>query len=1071
MYCFLSKNKRAWSFLCVVSVVMLLLLDIPLFAQQGIQVRGRVTDNNGDPLYAVSVGIKGTKTGVVTDENGEYTISVPSEDSRLVFIYVGMSPVEASVNGRGVIDIVMQQDPEMLDDVVVIGYGEVKRSDLTGSVSTVAGKELSDRVVTSLEDAMRGKAAGVSIMQNDGIPGSSFSVKIRGASSVNASSTPIYVIDGIICDDAEGISVGDVESIEIMKDASSTAIYGSRGANGVIIITTKRGREGRASVNFSANVGVQSAVRPYDMMNSAEYAEMRYRTQWQYSSFENATESWLGSDDYFYYRDSQAPDANYWRIPKNASYSNYASYASPDSTNTNWQKEMFRPAIYQDYRLSVSGGGDKSRYSVMGSYLQQDGIVVFSGYEKYTGRFNYENQLSDKFKLTTNISVSHSVRDGLATGTSDGVTTSMLRQPPVKSIYDNDLNGTDDETEVNISSNPYYQAENITIDKVATSLNLRAVLDYNINKNWLIRITGTYAGGWNQNYTFYPKTVSQGVKQNGRVIWYNATSTKLINENLVYYNKKFNANHVLKVMAGLTLEKYNNTFLNVENQNFQKEDLGGNNIGQGTSPIIPTSSRDSNPYQMMGVLGRIEYNLKNRYLFTATMRADGSSRFGRNHKWGYFPSGAFAWKIDQEEFMTNARAVESLKLRLSAGTSGNTAIPAFRTLSTLSTANVPMDGNNVDYGVKVDRPYNNDLRWETTTQFDAGVDLSLWKGALSLTVDAYMKITDDLLLECNAPYYSGYKKAWANMGSVQNRGIEFTLGSRLIDNRDLYLDASFNIAFNRSKVLDIPGETMYFEATNVIPGAGNFIIVQEGQPLGQWYGYKIDGVFRSQEEIDALPDDYAIFSVKKDGLRPGDHRFVNTDDNNAITPDDRTILGNGEPLFTGGFSFNIGYRNVDLSAVFSFSYGADIMNANLSALDAGRDMYNQTRHLLSAFAPTLYNEDGSVFYEGNPDGTYRFPGGMAENYCTSELIEDGSFLRLSDLTLSYSLGNRLLNKMKIRGLKLFVAAKNLFLLTNYYGFDPEVNTRQGNLGDFMPSLDFGSYPRARTFSVGLNFTF
>ena len=321
---------RNWNLLKLAAAMMLLVAAVPLFGQGGMTVRGRVTDIDGEPLFAASVEVKGSKTGVITDENGEYVIDVPSPDSRLVFSYIGMIPVEIALKGRAIADAVLRPDLKLLDEVVVIGYGEVKRSDLTGSVSTVSSKSLSDRVVTSLEDAMRGKAAGVSIMQDDGTPGSSFSIKIRGASSVNASSTPIYVIDGIICDDAEDISVGDVESIEIMKDASSTAIYGSRGANGVIIITTKRGKEGRVNVNFQANVGVQLAVRPYDMMDSREYAEMKYKSQWQYASFENATMDWLNQDSYYYFRDSQAPDANWWRISKDAQYADYYKYSSPD---------------------------------------------------------------------------------------------------------------------------------------------------------------------------------------------------------------------------------------------------------------------------------------------------------------------------------------------------------------------------------------------------------------------------------------------------------------------------------------------------------------------------------------------------------------------------------------------------------------------------------------------------------------------------------------------------------------------------------------------------------------------
>lgn len=1046
-----------------------------LSAQNARTIHGRVTDGNGEPLLAASVGEYGKNNGVITDNQGNYSITVSSDNAVLVFSYIGMATQEIPVRKRDVINVFLEMDAQFLDDAVVIGYGQVKRSDLTGAVSTVKNTELEDRVITSLEDALRGKAAGVSIMQNDGVPGSTFSVKIRGASSVNASSTPIYVIDGIICDDAENISVGDVASIEIMKDASSTAIYGSRGANGVIMITTKQGRAGRVKVDLTATVGVQEAVRPYDLMDSREWAEMKYLTQWQYKSYEAAPGAekgqWLNNPDYIYYRDSPAENANWWRISKNATYADYERYSNPDVINTDWQKAMFRPAIYQDYRLNLSGGTDKSKYSIMGSYLNQQGIVVFSGYEKYTGRLNYETQLSPKFKLITNLSLTHTKRDGLATGTSDGVTTSMLRQPPIKSLDDNDLSGADDETEINISSNPYYQAEHIVKDRVSNALNLRAVLDYNINKHWLVRITGTYAYGDNQNYTFYPKTVQQGVKQNGRAIWEMTNYHKLMNEDLVYYTNTFNKNHSLKVMAGFTIESFNNVRLTAENHDFAKEDLAENNIGQGVSPQVPTSSRDVNPYSMLGILGRVEYNLMNRYLFTVSMRADGSSRFGNNHKWGYFPSGAFAWKIDKEEFMKNARCVDAFKLRLSAGSSGNTAIPAFRTLSTVSTAFVPMDGNKVEYGIKLDRPDNDELKWETTNQYDAGIDLVLWKGALSVTVDAYYKVTKDLLIEANAPYYTGYRKAWTNMGSVSNRGIEISLGSRLIENRNFFFDANFNIAFNRSRVISVPGGEQYFEATNVIPGAGNFVVVKNGQPLGQWYGYKTDGVFRSQEEIDALPDGYKIFSVGKNDLRPGDHKFVNMDDNPAITAEDRTILGNGEPLFTGGFSFNIGYKNFELSTVFQYSYGADVLNANLHTLDAGRDNYNQTRHLVDAWTPTLYDASGELYYQGNPNGQYRMPGGMAENYCLSDFIEDGSFLRLSDVTLSYSFGRKVLHKLRISNLKLFVAGKNLYVWTKYFGFDPEVNTKQGSLGDFMPSLDFGSYPRSRTFSFGVNLTF
>lgn len=1052
------------------SVFLVLLPLSSVFAQKSHVVSGIVTDSDGEALVGVSVVVEGMSTGTVTDSEGAWSLSVPASDVILQFSFLGMKTESVAVKGRGKIDVVMTEDRKYLDEVVVIGYGEVKKSDLTGSVSTINGREMTDRIMTSMEDAIRGKAAGVFISQNDGIPGSEFSIRIRGAGSINASSTPLFVVDGVLSDDVNDLSVGDVASVEILKDASSTAIYGSRGANGVVMITTRRGQEGRAKVNFAANVGMQMATRLYDMMNSEEYALMRYQVQWQYKPYALAgsTKDWLGDPNYTYYRDSSGPEANYWRIPISATEAYTQNLESP--VDTDWQDVMMRNAVIQNYNLSVSGGNRQSKYSIMLGYLNQQGIVVFNGFEKYSARLNYSNSLTEKITLSTTLSLSKSIYDGIATGTSSGVTTQMLRQPPNKSIDDTDMSAEDD-TEIVVSTNPYYQAEHITSDKEISTMSLRGVLDWKFNRKWMLRVTGTYFMTVNNSYTWYPKSVAQGVKQKGRAIWNNTQANKFINENLLYYTNRIDRNNVLKLMGGLTYEHYLNSFLNVENQNFEKEDLGANSIGQGTVPIVPTSSRDNSPYEILSGFARAEYALKDRYIFTATARADGSSRFGAAHKWGFFPSAAFAWKIDKERFMRRARFVDALKLRASVGSSGNTAIPAFRTLSTMKTAFVPMDGNTVEYGLKVDRPENNDLKWETTTQYDLGLDLSLWDGALAFNADAYCKITDDLLLECNAPYYSGYKKAWANVGSIMNRGIELTIGSSIVRRRGFRMNAGFNIAFNRSEVLDIPGEAMYFEAPNVLSGAGNFVVVKEGQPLGQWYGYVVDGVYSSQAEIDALPDDYSCFSLKKSELRPGDHKFVNQDDNPSITTDDRVVIGNGEPLFTGGLSLTIGYRQWDLSSSFIFSYGSEIFNANLATLDAGRDMYNQTRHLTQCWSPTLYDVEGNVFFHGNQNGRYRLPGGIAENFCLSEFIEDGSYLRLADLTLSYTFDSKVLRKARLNALKLYVAGKNLWLWSGYYGFDPEVNTKQGNLGDFMPSLDYGSYPRARSFSVGVNITF
>lgn len=1037
-------------------------------AQKNFEVRGIVTDKNGDPLVGVNVIQSGTSIGTITSLNGEYSIRVANEDAVLSFTFIGMEKQEYKVGSRRKLDVIMTEKQQTLDDIVVIGYGTVAKSDLTGSVSSVGKDAMSNRVVTSLEDALKGQAAGLSITQDDGAPGSDFTIRIRGASSVNAGSTPIYVIDGIICEDAKDISPGDVESIEVLKDASSTAIYGSRGSNGVIQITTKRGIEGKTRVEVYANTGIQSATRPYDLMNSTEWARMRYQTGWIYNSFASGLKSQYNDPSlYTVYRDSPEPNANYWIQSATSPYKNWQSYK--DSTNTDWQKLMLQEAIVQEYRINISGGSKTNKFSVMGNYVNQQGIIVFSGFEKFSGRMNIEQALSRKVTFSANVSYSQAYYNGIATGTSDGVTTSMLRQPPINKFTDADAGSADDEATSDNTTNPYYQAKNITKDRFRNGLVTKMSLDYNLDKNWMIRINGSLVNNTSRNSTFYPKEVSQGIKQNGRAIEERTESNRLTNENLLYYKTQFNKVHKINAMIGATFESFVDSWVVAESQNFIVENLGSNDLGQGTVAILPGSSSDKNPYQMASYLSRVNYNYSDRYLFTATMRADGSSRFGADNKWGFFPSLAAAWRINEESFIKKLNIFDNLKLRLNWGLSGNTAIPAFQTLSTLSTAFAPMDGLNPSYGIMLDRPQNDDLKWETTSQVGAGVDFGFLNNRLSLTVDGYLKVTKDLLLQMNAPLYSGYTKAWANIGSIQNSGLEATFDYQIVRTRGWGIGCNFNIGFNRSLVLDVPGGELLFDP-GVVSGSGSIVTIRNGESLGQWYGYKVAGIFGSQAEIDALPDDYESLSVKKASLRPGDHKFFDYTKDGKITSDDKMVLGSGEPLFTGGFGLRADVKGFSVNALFQFSYGSKIFNANLATLDAGRDVFNQTRHLLDAWTPTLYNNDGSLADAGNPGGQYRMPGGGPENYLLSSFLEDGSFLRFSDLTISYTFPKKWIVPFRIEGVRLFATAKNIFVLTKYYGFDPEVNTRQGGIGDFMPSLDYGSYPRNKTISFGASLT-
>ena len=1053
---------------CIAALLMSLLTTDLMGQNAAIAVSGKVDDSEGRPLPGVSVVVEGTTRGTTTDSKGAFLIRVPSKESVLVFSMLSMKTVSHRVGNRTTLNVTMQEDAVGMEgvEVVAIGYGSARRSDLTGSVSSISKEALSDRAIVSLEDAMRGKAAGMQIIQNDGAPGSDYTIRIRGASSVNASSAPIFVIDGVICDDASFLNPGDVESIEILKDASSTAIYGSRGANGVIMVTTRQGStDGKTRVELYANFGVQQAVREYDMLESPEYALLRYKSGWKYYPYGTSPASF---DEGVVYRDNPNGDGNYWVLPKDSPYEKWQEYARPDSVNTRWQDLMFRNAMYQEYRVNVSGGNKNTRYSVSGGYLNQDGIVLNSGYERYSGRVNLTQKLVKSVTMTANLSGSRTKNSGLATGSSDGLIMKLLRQSPLNSATSAEVSeGTGDE-QGQLVSNPYAQVRDITNNRYKGNLTARLQVEWQIIPQLSLRASGTYEDNHQRSDVFYPANTEQGFKVNGRGIVSSSDIKKLSGETFLTYENSWKGGHKFKVLGGTTIENYRSNVVRAENQDFPSLNLGVNGMGMGIAPQIPTTTIVT--WNMVSFIARAEYNYKERYLVTASYRADGSSRFGAGNKWAGFPSVGLAWRANEESFIKDLNVFYNLKLRFGYGRSGNTAIPAFRSLSTVTTSFYPMNGNDLSYGAIIDRPANPALRWETTDMFNLGLDMAFFNNRLALTLELYNKETTDLLLEKNAALANGYEKGWANIGSVRNQGLEITLDAVPVSTRKWNWSMNFNIGFNRSKVLDIgPGDEMGFDP-GVIPGSGNFVMIRKGNSLGQWYGYKIDGVYGSQYEIDehGLTE---VLGQKIANVRPGDYRFRDQTNDGKITSADLVLLGSGEPLFTGGFTNAVSYKSLSLSVSMQFSYGATVFNANLHSLTSGRDGHNQISAMRSSWSPMLYDESGNVAFAGNSDAKYRMPGGAALNYCNSKLLEDGSFLRIGDVTLTYSFPKKLARKIGMSGLKVFASVKNLWVFTDYSGYDPEVNTRQGQTGDLMPSLDYSAYPRNRSYSVGFNFIF
>ncbi|WP_177181220.1 SusC/RagA family TonB-linked outer membrane protein [Parapedobacter koreensis] len=1051
----------------------------PTVVQQQRVIQGTVVDSLNSPLEGVTVTVKGTSRATTTDSAGRYRLTLPAQDNALVFSMVGFQPTELAIGESDMVNATLHMLTSDINEVVVIGYGTTTKQDLTAAVSSISQEALGQRTMVSLADAMRGKAAGVQISQDDGTPGSAFTFRIRGASSISAGSTPLFVIDGVLQDNADNINPGDVESIEILKDASGTAMYGARGANGVVMITTKSGKAGRTNAEFYSNLTVQTPSRQFPVMDAQEFARARFLASAYVFSPPSASDPNVPANvlpEFTYFRDTPLGEpGGFWGVAQDALYHDWENYGSPDSINTNWQDAMFQHSLVQEYRLNISGGTEKTKFSLMGGYLGQGGLVVFSDYERLTGRFNLQQQLSPAINMTLNLSGDHSATNGFIAGSLNGgvvsntIVTAMLAKPPTEPLTQSDV---EDNVAVDdyITTNPYSLAKYVTNNRYPTNWLARLSFDAKLNKQFTYKITGTYSTTNVNTDAYYPKFTGSGSRFNGRAYLSRGTTTKLMNENLLYYKNQFGDSHRINAVAGATFERQRINLVTAENQNYDIEILGVYGLQNGTVPIIPTYNITE--WTMASFFGRAEYSYKGKYLLTGTFRADGSSRFSRSSKWGYFPSAAIAWNIFQEDFMENVHAISNLKLRASIGQSGNTAIPSYLTLSTIGTYFSPMDGNTPNYGVVVERPENLALKWETTTQVNTGLDVGLLDNRVNLTAEWYLKRTRDLLIQKVTPGYSGYRSTWTNLGAIQNSGVELTLSTTIFDKPDFAWNLDANIGFNRSKALEV-GADLGLDP-GVVPGVGNSAFIRNGQPIGQWYGYVTDGIYQSYEEILSS----GLRSINGQAIaavRPGTRRFIDQNGDGVIDANDRVVLGTGQPDFMGGLTNLLQYKQFSLNTVITYSYGNQVYNANRVALEHGRNINNMSKGPADAWRPSLYDlNTGALVETGNPTNVYRMPGGPEELLMLSDWVEDGSFIRLSDVTLSYNLGNNGIAKLKrfgISGLTVFASGKNLWVWTDYSGYDPEVNTRQGNFGDLMPSLDYASYPRSRMYALGFRLSF
>jgi len=1011
------------------------------------QIKGTIVDSNKDPLVGVSVLVKNTGNGTITSLDGTFQIKANATDS-LVISYIGYKKRTVPVTLRKDMYIQLIEDTKTLDEVVVIGYGEQNRKDITGALGELAITDLNKVPVPNIDMALAGRVAGVQISANDAQPGSELNIVVRGASSLTQSNSPLYVIDGFPMEDFNSASLNpsDIASFNILKDASATAIYGSRGANGVVIIETKKGVKGKPTITYEGSYGIQQVTKTMDLMDPYEFVKYQLELD-----PDNMTSLYLTN--------------------QNATLDDYKNMKAVD-----WQSLLFRNAPIYRHNISISGGTDRNKYVISGSMVNQEGVVINSGLEKYQGRIKIDQRLADNINLGLNVNYSNDKNYGQivssqASSTNAYSTYLMYRtwgyRPVnigVSDIYTDLFDSDDDVTAI---MNPIVSSNNEIRQESRNNLTANATLDWNILNNLKL----TVRGGINKreiiDEEFYNSKTYRGYPSSNNTkgvngSYLNSTKFNWVNENMLTYVKTFNKYHKLDITAAATAEGTDNVVYGYEVINVPNEELGLSGMDQGT-PSSTTSLSSQNV--LVSFLSRVNYAYRSKYLLTASIRADGSSKFSPENRWGYFPSGALAWKMDREKFMKRLKFISESKIRLSYGITGNNRVGDYDRYQSLDISDYYSFNNSVpQYALTIDNLGNSDLKWEKTAQLDLGYDISLFKDRVALTVDVYDKTTSDLLINAKIPYSSGSGTSYKNVGKVQNRGLELTLNTTNIETKNFTWGSSFNISFNKNKVLQLSeGQENILSAVSWTGDwNGTYLyITKVGQPVSAFYGFVWDGNYQ-YDDFNQLADGSYVLKTNvpangntRESIQPGDIKYVDQNNDGVVNDQDLVVIGNPIPKHIGGFSNFFKYKGITLDVFFQWSYGNDVFNANRIIFEG-----NATSRSINQFASysdrwTPENQSNTLFRVGGygPRGVY-----------SSRTIEDASFLRLKSLQLSYDLPKKWTNSIRMKTVEIYLAANNIYTWTKYSGMDPEVSVRNSTL---TPGFDYSAYPQNRTITGGI----
>ncbi|SOE20731.1 TonB-linked outer membrane protein, SusC/RagA family [Spirosomataceae bacterium TFI 002] len=1019
-----GKNSRVAKFLSIVAVI--LCFGFEGFTQKT-TVSGKVLDSkNGEALIGASVRLKGTTIGVIADVNGKYSVPVNSADAILVVSFIGYEEMEMRVGNQSELNFNLVPYTNQLDQMVVIGYGKKEKRNLTGSIVSVGGDEISETNVQDPISMLQGRAAGVQVTSNSGAPGGGMTIRVRGNSSLNSGNSPLYVVDGVPIESNSLSSLNgsenfglnpladinplDIESIEVLKDAASTAIYGSRAANGVVMITTKRGKSGKANINLNVSTGFSEVTRKLSVLNASQYRDV-------------IIDSYLNMD-----------------VPTEVNYTILDSLNAKNNGDVDWQDELFRMAQQNKVDLSIQGGADNVKYAWSSSFLDQDGVILNSNYKRISSRINVDFNATDKLKIGQSLSYTNGVNSRINAGGSGNrsVVRELLIRPPTYSMYlpDGSLNGYQ-----------FGKRNPVGLATLATNLNKSnriigsQYLEYQVIDGLNVRTNFNLDFVSMKEDAFLPTVLDYRPGFNSGEVR-NVNNLTWGNETFATYDRQI-SDHRIGALVGTSYQDWSYERTGLDGEFFSSDNIMTLN-GAGT-----ISNQDVNittEHSLLSYFGRLSYDFKGKYLFEANLRADGSSRFGTDNRFGYFPSASVGWRFSDEDFFSNSGFLSDGKIRLSAGQTGNEAIGNYT-----SQGEFAVGANYLDYpGAAPSVMPNAGLTWETTTQFNAGIDLAFLENRIYLNADVYSKKTDDLLFNVPIPRTSGFGFITQNIGSIDNKGVELAITSRNMVGKFQW-STNFNISTNRNRVTDLPDELL----TNGFIQNGQYHILKEGLPIGTFYGWKFNGVYASDEDnVNGITN-----GAQGKKFKGGDPIWDDLNGDNIIDAQDRQIIGDAQPNFFGGIGNNFSYKNFSLNVFFQYAYGNDIY----SEINHQRNSVVRYDNL-STDALNRWRQQGDVTDFPKP---VRDDPMQTDSRIQSRWVEDGSYIKLKNVNLRYSLPSKLVNRIGMTKLEAYVTASNLITWTNYTGYDPDVNSYDG----LRVGVDEGSYPQSRTVTTGLIFQF